>query len=206
MVEILNIRKSKGDGSVFCPRCGKHCFSDNKFCERCGYKVGVFSALINEIDELQADKQQESVVPPVVDEVEPVNGECVTPETDEANEAESKLVFEESNPEEETNVLPVAENVEAVKDMEEEKINNYFALSIWSAMLFSFVFGICALIFSAMTQTEQKIGNLDKAKIYSEKTKMFCRFAIAVGIAKLVVVVAAILAFGFEIDFLWFLP
>ena len=48
----------------------------------------------------------------------------------------------------------------------------------------SAAFGIVAIIFSGMTQTELAAGSVDKAREYSEKTRMFCWISLFVGIAK----------------------
>ena len=48
----------------------------------------------------------------------------------------------------------------------------------------SAAFGIVAIIFSGMAQTELAAGSVDKAREYSEKTRMFCWISLFVGIAK----------------------
>lgn len=63
-------------------------------------------------------------------------------------------------------------------------VKDYFIQAILSAILCSIAFGIPAIIFSGMTQIEKTHGNIKKAESYSQKAKMFCRLALAVGIVK----------------------
>ena len=65
-----------------------------------------------------------------------------------------------------------------------DDVKDYFIQAILSAILCSIAFGIPAIIFSGMTQTEKTHGNIKKAESYSQKAKMFCQLALAVGIVK----------------------
>ena len=69
---------------------------------------------------------------------------------------------------------------------------DYFVQAILCAILCSVVFGIPAIIFSGMTQTEKMHGNITKAESYSNKAKMFCWLAMAVGIVKYVFIILLI--------------
>ena len=85
------------------------------------------------------------------------------------------------------------------------RIKDYFVQSILVAIFCSVAFGAAAIIFSGLTSTERTVGNLAKAEIYSEKTKLFCIIALALGIVKylFVAIVVIMAAFGISVPFLY---
>lgn len=88
-------------------------------------------------------------------------------------------------------------------DAKPKKIKDYFVQSILVAIFCSIAFGAAAIIFSGMTQAERKVGNREKAEIYSSKTRMFCWIALAIGIVKYLftIVFIVIVALGLSAPF-----
>lgn len=84
------------------------------------------------------------------------------------------------------NVFTAEANAADTKNRAEKEkpISAYMLRSILLAVFGSIVFGIAAVIFSGMTQTELKSGNTEKAREYSEKTRMFCVISLIVGIVR----------------------
>lgn len=78
--------------------------------------------------------------------------------------------------------------------VKEKKPTDYLVWSILAAIFGSIAFGIVAVIFSGLTQTENSLGNHMKAEKYSAKAKLFCLISLGIGIVKLI---AVILFFAF---------
>ena len=74
-----------------------------------------------------------------------------------------------------------------------KKPKDYFIFALLCAALGSLPFGIAALIFSAMTKVENISGNISKASVYSEKTKIFCIISAIIGVLKYIFIIWIIL-------------
>lgn len=91
----------------------------------------------------------------------------------------------QSADEETTQTAGTAAQAEQPKAAEVKKpVQTYMIRAILLTVFGSAAFGIVAIIFSGMTQTELAAGSVDKAREYSEKTRMFCWISLFVGIAK----------------------
>ncbi len=75
------------------------------------------------------------------------------------------------------------------------EIKEYILWAIISAILFSIPFGTAAVIFSGFTNTEKKMGNMEKAMVYSEKTAFFCKLSTVLGAVKAVAGLLVLLCF-----------
>lgn len=162
---------------MYCPKCGAYNDNENIWCVYCGHgKL------------------------PVITETENSDKENVfsTPE----NEDSIAEVYKE--PEK-------VENIENVTEQKEEKVRvgvlncqwkvekneakDHLVMSIISAVFGSVIFGVAAIIFSAMTKSENESGNYDKAKDYSSKAKLFSIIALVVGASKYIFALAFIALF-----------
>lgn len=152
---------------MFCPECGMYNDNENLFCVKCGNRLN--------IKPVESDAAEPE---PVADE--PIIETYDIPDT----KADLEDVNHEDVPE--NNIRDIKKSVSGVKD--------YFARAILSAVLGSIVFGTAAIIFSGLTQSEKQVGNVKKAKIFSEKTRLFCFFALALGIVKYVFIFLLILS------------
>lgn len=91
----------------------------------------------------------------------------------------------QSADEETTQTAGTAAQAEQPKATEVKKpVQTYMIRAILLTVFGSAAFGIVSIIFSGMTQTELAAGSVDKAREYSEKTRMFCWISLFVGIAK----------------------
>lgn len=70
-----------------------------------------------------------------------------------------------------------------------KKPKDYFVFSLICAILGSLSLGIASIIFSAMTKSENVAGNIDKAKVYSERTKIFCILSAVIGVLKYIFII-----------------
>lgn len=140
---------------MFCPKCGTCNEENSSACMRCSYDF-------NNIPE----------------NIKGVSRTFTEPEVSR----------EETVKTEECSISDLPVQKEPVKTKHRKKYLNstkdYFIPAMLCAILCSVVFGIPAVIFSGMAQTERTHGNTGKAESYSQKTKMFCWLALAVGIVK----------------------
>ncbi len=88
----------------------------------------------------------------------------------------------------EINVLENDTNVQ-----KSNEIKDYMTWSIISAVLGSIVFGIIAVIFSGLTKTEFAAGSIEKARLYSDKAKLFCLISLAVAIVKVIFIILVVI-------------
>ena len=80
-------------------------------------------------------------------------------------------------------------------EQEKTEIRHYMGWSVIAAVLGSVVFGVVAVIFSGITKTELAVGNTDKARIYSEHTRLFCLVSLSVAIVKVIFIALALAIF-----------
>ncbi len=81
-----------------------------------------------------------------------------------------------------TTEIPIPVDVQ--KEKKPNKIKDYMVWSITMAVLGSIAFGIAAVIFSGLTQTELAAGSFEKAKNYSDRAKFFCLISLSIAIVK----------------------
>lgn len=110
-------------------------------------------------------------------------------QTDDAN----RSVYNDGKYSEDT-VVHTGAVVRTGAGKKSKKVKDYFVQSILVAIFCSITFGVAAIIFSGMTQVEQKVGNREKAESYATKTGMFCWIALAIGIVKYLFVIVFIIA------------
>lgn len=110
----------------------------------------------------------------------------------------------------EAEALPAQQTPEPKEELADERIcekapaeiKEYILWAIISAILFSIAFGTAAVIFSGFTNTERKMGNLEKAERYSEKTRFFCVISTALAIVKAVAATIVLIYFATQGYFL----
>lgn len=157
---------------MYCPKCGAYNDNENIWCIYCGHgKLPVLTETENSVEKSVSSTQ--------------INEDLIV-EVDKGTE--------------------MAENIEDVSEQKGEKVRvgvsgcqwkvekneakDYLVLSIISAVFGSVIFGVAAIIFSAMTKNENEAGNYDKAKDYSSKTKLFSIIALIVGASKYIFAIA----------------
>ena len=140
---------------MFCPKCGTYNEENSSICMRCSYDFNNIPENIKGVSR--------AVTEPEVSQGETVKAEDYgfsdLPVQNEPVKTKSRKIY--SN-----------------------RPKDYFVQAILCSILCSIVFGIPAIIFSGMTQTEKTHGNITKAESYSNKAKIFCWLALAVGIVK----------------------
>lgn len=162
---------------MYCPKCGAYNDNENIWCVYCGHgKL------------------------PVVTETEDSDKEIVshTPENEETiaeacNEPETVDTIEYVTEQKEEKVRVGVSGCQWKVEKKEAK--DYLVLSIISAVFGSVIFGVAAIIFSAMTKSENEAGNYIKAKDYSSKAKLFSIIALVVGASKYIFAIALIALF-----------
>ncbi len=162
---------------MYCPKCGAYNDNENIWCVYCGHgKLPVITEAEN------SDKENVSN----------------TPETDDTITTTCKN----------TETVERIENVTGTKEekvhvgvsgcrwkVEKNEVKDFLVLSIISTVFGSFIFGVAAIIFSAMTKSENEAGNYIKAKDYSSKAKLFSIIALVVGASKYIFAIALIALF-----------
>jgi len=110
---------------------------------------------------------------------------------------DSEVVFE-NNHNENVQKNIISEKIKKEKKSKNKaktaKVKDYLVASIIAAVLGSVAFGIVAVIFSGLTQTELAAGNMQKAAGYSEKARLFCWISLGIGLVKLVFIILMIAA------------
>lgn len=162
---------------MYCPKCGAYNDNENIWCVYCGHgKLPV----ITKTEELT----KENI--------------CSTPEQEGPMVAtcrEQEKVENLGN-ESEQNQENVRVGVSGCQwNVAKNEAKDYLVLSIISAVFGSIIFGVAAIIFSAMTKSENEAGNYVKAKEYSSKAKLFSIIAIVVGASKYIFAIALIALF-----------
>lgn len=161
---------------MYCPKCGAYNDNENIWCVYCGYgKL------------------------PVITEIEIPDRENVftTPKNDDTI---AEIYKEPENVEDIENAIEKKEKARIGMPgcrwkVEKNKAKDYLILSIISAIFGSVIFGVAAIIFSAMTKSENEAVNYDKAKDYSSKAKLFSIIALVVGASKYIFAIALIALF-----------
>ena len=162
---------------MYCPKCGAYNDNENIWCVYCGHgKLPVITEKENSEKENGSD----------------------TPETDDTINTTCKNM----------ETIECIENVTGTKKakvhggdsgcrwkVEKNEVKDFLVLSIISAVFGSFIFGVAAIIFSAMTKSENEAGNYIKAKDYSAKAKLFSIIALVVGASKYIFAIALIALF-----------
>ncbi len=141
---------------MFCPKCGMKNNDENSWCIRCGNKLDFVFA-----DEKKLDDES-------------VGGGAEVTERREPIYVETEPVTE-----------PKKQYGNGDSSNEPKKIKDHFVWAILSAVFGSVIFGVLAVIFSGLTQSEQSSGNVKKAEEYSSKAKLFCVIATIIGAIKL---------------------
>lgn len=152
---------------MYCPNCGAQNEETYNNCISCGKYIGDINKNLRARQEAQEidEKNEPEIIFSLPKKEEP------------QAEFESFKEPEKTAPEERKYSEPVYRQY--VKEPKK-----YFILSVLCTIFGSLGFGIAAIVFSVMTKAEICSGNIKKAKIYSENTKMFCIFSIVVGIIK----------------------
>ena len=190
---------------MFCPKCGALNDARGGRCINCGYDFGLIP---NHIKERTANTDAANAAENTAVGYTAENGADVTADTagytadsaenaaasgaaDEVHAAETADVNDtadtavQSADEETTQTAGTAAQAEQPKAAEVKKpVQTYMIRAILLTVFGSAAFGIVSIIFSGMTQTELAAGSVDKAREYSEKTRMFCWISLFVGIAK----------------------
>ena len=193
---------------MFCPKCGALNDARGGRCINCGYDFGLIP---NHIKERTANTDAANAAENTAVGYTAENGADVTADTagytadpaenakvygaaDEVRAADTADVKDSVNAtdttvqsadEETTQTAGTAAQAEQPKAAEVKKpVQTYMIRAILLTVFGSAAFGIVSIIFSGMTQTELAAGSVDKAREYSEKTRMFCWISLFVGIAK----------------------
>ena len=193
---------------MFCPKCGALNDARGGRCINCGYDFGLIP---NHIKERTANTDAANAAENTAVGYTAENGADVTSDTagyaadsaenaaaygaaDEVRAADTADAKDSVNAtdttvqsadEETTQTAGTAAQAEQPKAAEVKKpVLTYMIRAILLTVFGSAAFGIVAIIFSGMTQTELAAGSVDKAREYSEKTRMFCWISLFVGIAK----------------------
>lgn len=193
---------------MFCPKCGALNDARGGRCINCGYDFGLIP---NHIKERTANTDTANAAENTAVGYTAENGADVTSDTagyaadpaenaevygaaDEVRAADTADVKDSVNAtdttvqsadEETTQTAGTAAQAEQPKAAEVKKsVQTYMIRAILLTVFGSAAFGIVSIIFSGMTQTELAAGSVDKAREYSEKTRMFCWISLFVGIAK----------------------
>jgi len=167
---------------MYCPNCGA--YNDNSYnnCISCGKYIADINKSIRQAAEEKI--VQHSVEP--VSEERPVFEASVSSEhTEEVITDTSSASFNDKK-DEIKNSVQNNNRYESVYREYVKKPKEYFILSILCTIFGSLGFGIAAIVFSVMTKAEISSGNIKKASIYSQNTKIFCIFSIVIGIIKYV--------------------
>lgn len=165
---------------MYCPNCGA--YNDNSYnnCISCGKYIADINKSIRQATEEKAAQ------PPVEQVVE----EKPVLETNVSSENVREVIPDTSNDsfnpktEEAKNSVQNNNRYESVYREYVKKPKEYFIFSILCTIFGSLGFGIAAIVFSVMTKAEISSGNIKKASIYSQNTKIFCIFSIVIGIIK----------------------
>lgn len=196
---------------MFCPKCGALNNARGGRCINCGYDFGLIPNHIKERTAntdaantavgytaengagtteytadvtadtagYTADSAENAEVYGAADEVRAADTADVK---DSVNATDTTV---QSADEETTQTAGTAAQAEQPKAAEVKKpVQTYMIRAILLTVFGSAAFGIVSIIFSGMTQTELAAGSVDKAREYSEKTRMFCWISLFVGIAK----------------------
>ena len=197
---------------MFCPKCGALNDARGGRCINCGYDFGLIPNHIKErtANTDAANAAENTAVGYTAENGAGAAGYTadVTADTagyaadsaenaaaygaaDEVHAAETADVNDtadtavQSADEETTQTAGAAAQAEQPKAAEVKKpVQTYMIRAILLTVFGSAAFGIVSIIFSGMTQTELAAGSVDKAREYSEKTRMFCWISLFVGIAK----------------------
>ena len=182
---------------MFCPKCGALNDARGGRCINCGYDFGLIP---NHIKERTANTDAANAAENTAVGYTAKNGAGTTGYTadvtadtagytadpadvkDSVNATDTTV---QSADEETTQTAGTAAQAEQPKAAEVKKpVQTYMIRAILLTVFGSAAFGIVSIIFSGMTQTELAAGSVDKAREYSEKTRMFCWISLFVGIAK----------------------
>ena len=147
---------------MYCPKCGAYNDNENIWCVCCGHgKLPIVSET--------EDKSKKDIYR-MFDGSEKVD--CTDCEINQNNER-------------------IRVGVSGCQwKVEKNEAKDYLVLAVISAVFGSVIFGVAAIIFSAMTKNENEAGNYDKAKDYSSKTKLFSIIALIVGASKYIFAIA----------------
>lgn len=155
---------------MFCPKCGTYNENGSYSCVKCGYGFG------NIPDSIKgAERPAQTGAEEAADSAAAHSSENTVFGGSAANGTNVYGDFHGGGTYASTNTA---------RKKSSKFPKDYFVQSVLTAILCSVTFGVAAIIFSGMTQTERSAGNIAKAELYSEKTKMFCWIAFAVGVAK----------------------
>lgn len=162
---------------MYCPKCGAFNDNENIWCVYCGHgKLPFITQTQNSEKENVCStlKNQDTIAE---DYKEPENVENIE-DTTEQNEENVRVEVSGCH-----------------WKVEKKEANDYLVLSIISAVFGSIIFGVAALIFSAMTKSENEAGNFVKARNYSTKAKLFSTIALVIGASKYIFVIALLALF-----------
>ena len=189
---------------MFCPKCGALNDARGGRCINCGYDFGLIPNHIKErtANTDAANAAENTAVGYTAENgagaagytADPAENAAAYGAADEVRAADTADVKDSVNAtdttvqsadEETTQTAGTAAQAEQPKAAEVKKpVQTYMIRAILLTVFGSAAFGIVSIIFSGMTQTELAAGSVDKAREYSEKTRMFCWISLFVGIAK----------------------
>lgn len=164
---------------MFCPNCGASNDESYNNCTMCGRYIADInkeilrkkeSASDNSVNEYTDDKPLSSDIP-----------------------ATSKISLDIPN---ESNSVTEKRYGESIYRQNIKKPGEYLIFSLICAAFGSLSFGIAAIVFSAMTRAEFFAGNIKKAEIYSNKTKLFCIISLIIGVLKYIFIIGILLIFS----------
>lgn len=161
---------------MYCPKCGGYNDNENIWCIYCGHgKLPVITETEKSDEDILSMPKNEESIEEVYQEPEKIeNIENATEEKEEK----------------------VCAGVSGCQwKVKKNKVKDYLVLSIISAVFGSVIFGIAAIIFSALAKSEVEAGNYDKATNYSSKAKLFSIIALIVGASKYIFALALIALF-----------
>lgn len=163
---------------MYCPKCGAYNDNENIWCVHCGH--GKLPSINATMEETITEKDGEA---PLTEGVKSTYNDVLT--TDDNIKIETKKAVE--------NVC--IETPGCQWQVQKKDVKDYLVMSIISAVFGSVIFGVIAIIFSALTKSENEVSNYVKAKEYSSKAKLFSIIALIVGISKYIFAIALVAMF-----------
>lgn len=172
---------------MYCPNCGAFNEESYNNCTSCGRYI----ADINK----EIIRQKENTSEPVIQNSETVVSEIkqipVTPITITEKATDNSQDYPKQQE---------RKYGESIYRQNIKKPNEYFIFSIICAALGSIAFGIAAVVFSAMTRAENISGNISKAGVYSEKTKIFCILSAVIGVLKYIFIIGILIYYYVSVN------
>ena len=162
----------KGGTIMYCKKCGGYNIDGTQKCITCGHFLGAVSEGI-------------SAYIPSSKPAEVLREDNLSPHVTAATETLSRKYTNERPPETPPAQPQAAEKPVAVAVT---NVKTYLTSAVLVAIFFWMPFGIAALIMSAMTSAAAKAGDAVTAKVYSQKTRLFCWLGLLTGLVSVAIV------------------